>query len=150
METDSAAVGPSSNAEAENDTLTEVQRKLDDIGIMFYTYVGILQRDAPPSARAPDEADEIKNDSLARAEIAEKVPDYARDIITTHQELNLLIDKLVVPTPEIEKSDLERANAESLAAAVDLDAASKEAATLLADIRHVVALRDADDGKNNS
>ncbi len=131
------------------DTLTEVQRKLDDIGIMFYTYVGILQRDAPPAARAPDEAEEAGNDAATRAELASKVPDYARDIINTHQELNALIDKLDVPTPDVERAELQRANAESLAAAVDLDAASKEAAALLADIRNVVALRDGDEGKSS-
>ncbi len=74
------AESPPPDAEAEIDSLSQLQRKLDDLGVMFYTYVGIIQRDAPPTARAPDESDEVQNDEAMRKELAEKSPEYAKDI----------------------------------------------------------------------
>lgn len=60
--------------------MTKLQRKIDDIGVMFYTYVGIIQRDAPPAARPPDEADEIPNDAAMVKKLTENTPEYAKDI----------------------------------------------------------------------
>lgn len=62
------------------DDLSHLQKKLDEIGVMFYTCVGVMQRDAPPAARAPDEADETANDNAMREELAQKAPDFATQI----------------------------------------------------------------------
>lgn len=74
------ADSPAPNSEPDVDSLTQLQRKIDDIGVMFYTYVGIMQRDAPPVTRPPEEADEVANDEQMRKELAEKAPEYAKDI----------------------------------------------------------------------
>lgn len=68
------------SSEQDVDSLSQLQRKLDDLGVMFYTYVGIMQRDAPPAARPPDENDEIQSDEIMRKELSEKAPEYAKDI----------------------------------------------------------------------
>ena len=69
-------------SEQSSDSLSQLQRKIDDIGVMFYTYVGIIQRDAPPTERASDKADSLANNQKLRKELAEKTPEFAKDIGT--------------------------------------------------------------------
>lgn len=142
------ADSPAAEAEPDTDSLTQLQRKLDDLGVMFYTYVGIMQRDAPPEARAPDEADEVANDDAMRKELAEKAPEYAKDVVRTSKEIDELIAKVesdLALAGGDEKAALVTADAESVAAGEGLDEAAAAAAKLLADVRGVIAMRDQDE-----
>lgn len=134
---------------ANEDSLSLLQRKLDDIGQMFYTYIGILQRDAPPVARGPDEADEASADKKARAELEAKVPEYAMDIVQTSKDIDAAIDAIEVELREVaisgERAALERADTDSRAAGNQLETAATEAKNLLADVRGVIAMRDQDE-----
>lgn len=64
----------------EEDALTRLQKKMDELGVMFYTYVGIMQRDAPPISRGPNDVKETVADEAKRKELAARAPEYAKDI----------------------------------------------------------------------
>lgn len=142
-------VGASDGPPPDEDSLSQLQRKLDDIGQMFYTYVGIVQRDAPPSGRGADDGGDQSGDAAQRAELFSKIPDYARDIVQTSKDIDATIDAIEAEMRELpptaEKPAIERADADSLAAAKQLEEAAVDANRLLADVRDVIAMRDQDD-----
>jgi Sec-independent protein translocase protein TatA len=76
------------------DAVTSAQRRLDELAEMLYTYVGVIQRDAPPSARAPDEADEVAGDDALRADLLAKIPEYARDVVRASGDFSKAIDRI--------------------------------------------------------
>lgn len=127
------------------DDLSRLQSKLDDLGVMFYTYLGILQRDAPPIQRPPEEADEIPNDDKMRNELREKVPTFARDIINTSREIEMIIadvDKNVRAHAGNERHLLDSANFQSMQAGEEMSDAIDEASKLLTGIRDIIAARE--------
>lgn len=63
------------------DAVTFAQRRLDELAVLMYTYVGVVQRDAPPAARAPDEADVAREDAAAREMLCQRAPEYAADLV---------------------------------------------------------------------
>lgn len=67
-------------AEARDDPLTQMQKKMDELNVMFYTYAGIMQRDAPPIARSPEESRQIEVDEIKRKQLIARAPEYAQDI----------------------------------------------------------------------
>ena len=69
-------------AEARDDPLTQMQKKMDELNVMFYTYAGIMQRDAPPIARGPEESRQIEVDEIKRKQLVARAPEYAQDIGT--------------------------------------------------------------------
>lgn len=142
------ADSPAAEDAPDADSLSLLQRKLDDLGVMFYTYVGIIQRDAPPEARAPDEADELPNDEAMRKELAEKAPEYAKDVVRTSAEIDALIATVEADLALAggdEREALRMADAESVRMGNGLAEGAEGAQRLLADIRGVIALRDGDE-----
>lgn len=127
------------------DNVSRLQAKLDDLGVMFYTYLGIIQRDAPPSERPPDEAEENGNDEKARAELNEKTPGFAKSIVQTSVEIEKIINDIEVQMKLFtakERDMLEAADFESRQAGDEMTEAADDASKLLASIRQVIAVRD--------
>lgn len=127
------------------DNVSRLQAKLDDLGVMFYTYLGIIQRDAPPSERPPDEAEETENDRKARAELDEKTPQFAKSIVQTSVAIEKIINDIEVQMKMFtgkERDMLEAADFESRQAGDEMTEAADEASKLLASIRQVIAVRD--------
>jgi hypothetical protein len=125
----------------ELDALTEAQKRLDDLSVMFYTYIGILQRDAPPSSRAPDEMDELPADKAVRAELRTKIPEYVSDIVRTSREINTsaqrIADEYEADAGE-ERSVLAEADADSMSAGTELSTAGKDLTRLLHRVRGAI------------
>lgn len=129
------------------DDLSRLQTKLDDLGVMFYTYLGILQRDAPPTQRPTEEADQVANDEQMRKELRDKVPIFARDIVNTSREIESIIsdvDKNIHAKAGNERQLLDSANFQSSQAGEELSETVDDASKLLAGIRDVIAAREAD------
>lgn len=143
-------MGDNAGEERENareDDLSRLQTKLDDLGVMFYTYLGILQRDAPPTQRPTDEGDQVGSDEQTRKELREKVPTFARDIINTSREIEKIIgdvEKNIHAKAGNERQLLESANFQSIEAGEQLSETVNDASKLLAGIRDIIAAREAD------
>lgn len=124
------------------DAITDAQRRLDDMAVMFYTYTGIIQRDAPPTARVPDELDELPADEAARSELLSKIPDYANDILRASKDMSAAIDRI---SRELEtdhdkrRAALASSDDKSVQAGVQLKDAASAVETLLAELRQAVA-----------
>jgi hypothetical protein len=129
------------NVAPEQDPLTETQKRLDDLCVMFYTYLGIIQRDAPPSSRAPDEIDEIPGDEASREELGQKIPEFALDILRTSGDIdaaaNRIADEYEVDAGE-ERRILAAADEDSACAGVELSAAGKNLTQLLCRVREAI------------
>lgn len=127
------------------DNVSRLQAKLDDLGVMFYAYLGMIQHDAPPSERPPDEAEEKGNDEKARAELSEKIPGFAKSIVQTSVEIEKIINDIEVQMKLFagkERDILEAADFESRQAGDEMTEAADDANKLLASIRQVIAVRD--------
>lgn len=120
------------------DAISAAQRKLDDLAVMFYTYTGVIQRDAPPAARVPDEVDELPADEAARADLASKIPEYANDIVRASADMSAAIDRIA---KELELDDekmrasLSCADDDSVQAGLELKKAAEHAESLLGRVR---------------
>jgi hypothetical protein len=105
---------------------------------MFYTYLGIIQRDAPPSSRAPDEIDEIPGDEASREELRQKIPEFVLDILRTSGDVdvtaNCIADESEVDAGE-EHRILAAAGEDSACAGVELSTAGKSLTQLLCRVR---------------
>jgi len=122
------------------DNLTNLQVKLNELGEMFYTYLGIVQRDAPPrsssSAKKPEVAASIAS-----------IPEYAQDIVATSREIDTIIDAVEKDFSATNTLDgeIRAANSESKKAGEELVMAKNVANNLLAEVRLVTAMRDDDE-----
>lgn len=128
-----------------SDDLTRLQGKLDDLGVMFYTYLGIIQRDAPPTERAPDEADEEAGDEQMREELMTKAPGFAESIVSTSMEIENIIDSIDSRMKMYrgkERELLDTANYESRKAGEDMNEAAEKANKLLASLRQAISARE--------
>lgn len=127
------------------DDLSRLQGKLDDLGVMFYTYLGIIQRDAPPSERAPDEADEVANDQKAREELTAKIPGFAKSVVQTSMEFEKIIDEVETKMKSHtgkEREMLDTANYESRQAGDEMTEAAESATKLLSSLRQAISARE--------
>jgi hypothetical protein len=126
---------------SELDALTETQKRLDDLCVMFYTYIGIIQRDAPPSSRAPDETDEIPGDEASREELRQKIPEFAADILRTSGDIDAAA-KRIADEYEADAGDERRilaaADEDSASAGVELSTAGKNLTQLLFRVRDAI------------
>lgn len=114
---------------------------------MFYTYLGIIQRDAPPVARPPDEADEVANDVVVRKELAEKTPGFAKDIVQCSRDIDGLIDEIEQNMTTIEGKErelLDAANFESVQAGEEMNEAMDDAQKLLSSVREIMVARETE------
>jgi Sec-independent protein translocase protein TatA len=119
------------------DAVTSAQRRLDELAEMLYTYVGVIQRDAPPSARAPDEADEVAGDDALRADLLAKIPEYARDVVRASGDFSKAIDRIAKDV-EAEIGDVEGEEA-SVSAGSQLRHAANGVENLLAQVRDAIS-----------
>lgn len=127
------------------DDLSRLQKRVEDMGVMFYTYLGILQRDAPPTARAPDEKEEMANDEASRKQLANKIPEFAKDIIQCGREIDSLIDHIdgkMKQQEGRERTLLETANFESMQAGDEMEEAVDDAQKLLSSVRDLITARE--------
>lgn len=129
------------------DDLSRLQKRMENLGVMFYTYLGIIQRDAPPVSRPPDEADETANDEAMRKELAEKTPSFARDIVQCSRDIDALINEIEGKMEDLdgkEREILDTANFESVQAGEEMTEAVDDAQKLLTSVRHIIAAREAE------
>lgn len=129
------------------DDLSRLQKRIEDLGGMFYTYLGILQRDAPPMDRAPEEIEEKPNDDAARKTLAEKTPEYARDIINCSRDIDRLIrqvDGKMKLQEGKERVLLENADHESRQAGEEMTEAVDDAQRMLSSVRDLISAREVE------
>lgn len=127
------------------DDLSRLQKRIEDMGVMFYTYLGILQRDAPPTARAPDEKEEMARDEASRKQLATKIPEFAKDIVQCGREVDSLIDHIdgkMKQQEGRERTLLETANFESMQAGDEMEEAVDDAQKLLSSVRDLITARE--------
>lgn len=127
------------------DDLTRLQGKLDDLGVMFYTYLGIIQRDAPPTERPPDEADEVASDQKLREELMTKAPGYAESIVATSVAIENIINNIDAKMKMYrgkERELLDTANYESQKAGDAMNEAAEKANKLLTSLRQAISARE--------
>lgn len=129
------------------DDLSRLQKGLDELGVKFYTYIGILQRDAPPITRPPEEADDMPADEVARKELLAKTPDFARDIVKSSRDLDALITGMEDKMKAFEGKEitlLDSANFDSRQAGEEMSEAVDDAQKLLSSVRDIIAARDTE------
>jgi len=139
--------GKTAEESFEMDDLSRLQKKLDDLGVMFYTYIGILQRDAPPIARAPDETSDLPSDNTKREELAKKAPEYARYIVQCSREIDeeiAEIDGKMKEQDGKERNLLDNANFESMQAGEEMTEAVDDAQKLLSSVRDIITAREGE------
>ena len=138
---------PTEETTVETDDLSQLQKRLDDLGTMFYAYLGILQRDAPPIERTPDEKDEVTRDVTTRTELNNKASEYAKDIIRCHRDITSIIteiDNKVKIHAGRERNLLDTANFESIQAGEEMTEAVDKAQELLTSVRHIISARESE------
>lgn len=131
----------------DTDDLSHLQRKLDDLGTMFYAHLGILQRDAPPIERTPEEKDEITTDVTTRTELNNKATEYAKEILQCHRDITSIItqiDNKVKIHAGRERNLLDTANFESIQAGEEMTEAVDKAQELLTSVRHIISARESE------
>lgn len=129
------------------DDLSLLQKSLDELGEKFYTYIGIIQRDAPPISRPPEELDEVAADETARKELLTKTPGFAREIVAGSRAIDALITSIEQKMSTLEgkeESLLESANFESRQAGEEMAEAVDDAQKLLANVRDIIAARETE------
>lgn len=130
------------------DNVTQLQSKIDDLSVMFFTYLGIIQRDAPPTGRHPDEKDEeLESDQAMRKQLAEKMPARARDIVCTSREIDALLVEIEAKSKAYvgkEHALLDNANFESAQAGDEMTEAVDDASKLLTSVREIISARETD------
>lgn len=129
------------------DDLSRLQSKLEGLGVLFYECVGVIQRDAPPTSRSPDEADQIAADNKARALLASKTPQFAQDIVRANREIDALLAEMqskAAVNNGNERQLLDTANFESVQAGDDMTEAVDDASKLLTSVRNLIAARESE------
>lgn len=130
---------------AQTDHLSILQKKLDDLSVMFYSYIGILQRDAPPHERPPEQKDDIANDATARKQLMDNIPKYASDIVGCTKEINTIINQIDTKMRDQagrERTLLDTANFESRQAGEEMSEAVDDAHKLLTSVRDLISARE--------
>lgn len=129
------------------DHLSQLQKRLNELGEMLYSHIGVIQRDAPPLERPPDEAEEIPNDSAARKQLESAIPEYAREIIQCSRDIDKIIDEIdtnINIHAGKERPLLDTANFESMQAGDELNDAVDDAQKLLTSVRDLISAREVD------
>lgn len=129
------------------DDLSRLQKHLEHLGVKFYSCIGVLQRDAPPVSRSPEEAEEATNDEDLRKKLASKTPEFARDIVQTSREIDNLISEIEAKMAALqgkERTLLDTANFESVQAGEEMTEAVDDAQKLLASVRQIIAARETE------
>mmetsp|Transcript_16696 Transcript_16696/g.34313 ORF Transcript_16696/g.34313 Transcript_16696/m.34313 type:complete len:183 (-) Transcript_16696:2260-2808(-) len=125
------------------DTLTRLQMALDDMAMKMYTYVGILQRDAPALDGAGGDGGVGNEADLAaaagkRAELAKQAEEYATEIVRTHRTIRGLIEKVrssIEDKEALEEELLSQGAQDSSSVGVELSVETSEVENLLARLR---------------
>eukprot|EP00177_Eucheuma_denticulatum_P007196 GFKZ01013089.1.p3 GENE.GFKZ01013089.1~~GFKZ01013089.1.p3 ORF type:complete len:143 (+),score=24.26 GFKZ01013089.1:216-644(+) len=129
------------------DDLSRLQKRLEDLGTKFCSCIGVLQRDAPPATRPPEESEEIPNDEIMRRQLETKTPEFARDIIQTSRDIDAIITEIEGKMALLqgkERTLLDTANFESLQAGDEMTEAVDDAQKLLTSIRQITAARETE------
>lgn len=129
------------------DDLSRLQSKLDNLGVMFYTYLGIIQRDAPPKSRPQEEADELVNDAKKRETLKKETPGFAKQIVQASCEIESLISEIdakVKAHSGKERDLLNNANFESVQAGEEMTEAVDDANKLLSSMRDAISTRESE------
>ena len=129
------------------DNLSRLQKRMEELGVMFYTYLGIIQRDAPPVTRGPEEADEMQNDTVSRAELVAKLPGFAKEIVQCSRDVDTLVDGIEEQMTEIEGKErelLDAANFESAQIGEEMSEAVDDAHKLLESVRQITSARETE------
>lgn len=129
------------------DDLSRLQKHLEHLGNKFYSCIGVLQRDAPPVSRPPEEADEVTNDENMRKQLASKTPEFARDIVRTSREIDSIITEIEAKMAALqgkERTLLDTANFESVQAGEEMTEAVDDAQKLLTSVRQIIAARETE------
>lgn len=139
---DEAPVPVSAIAQSE-DNLTKLQVKLNELGEMFYTYLGILQRDAPPRGVKG----KGNTNTNTNTDLLAQIPEYAQDIVATSREIDSIIDTVEKDFSNVTTldADIRAANIVSKKAGEELLIEKNQANALLAEVRLVTAMRDDDE-----
>lgn len=71
------------------DSLTDVQNHLDNLNQMFFTCIGVIQRDAPPYMQTVDAEQQKINDAFNT-----QLKDMASQVAVVAKQINKYIDSL--------------------------------------------------------
>lgn len=129
------------------DDLSRLQKALDELSVQLYTCIGIIQRDAPPIARPPEEADEAAADEVERQKLLAKVPQFARDVVARSRAVDAVITDVEARMKEFEgkeRTQLDTANFESRQVGEEMTEAADDAQKLLASVRDIIAARETE------
>lgn len=127
------------------DDLSRLQKYLENLGVKFYSCIGVLQQDAPPVTRSPEEAEEVTSDDNMRKQLATKTPEFARDIVQTSRKIDNVITEIEAKMAALqgkERTLLDTANFESVQAGEEMTEAVDNAQKLLANVRQIIAARE--------
>ncbi|CAN8076071.1 unnamed protein product [Agarophyton chilense] len=127
------------------DDLSRLQKKIEELGVKFYEYIGVLQRDAPPISRAPDEKEELVNDEAARNRLASQIPEFASDIVKCSRDIDALVNAIDSKMKQQEGQKrplLETANYESNQAGEEMVEAVDDAQKLLTSVQNLITARE--------
>eukprot|EP01116_Phalansterium_solitarium_P012452 TRINITY_DN28732_c0_g1_i1.p1 TRINITY_DN28732_c0_g1~~TRINITY_DN28732_c0_g1_i1.p1 ORF type:complete len:200 (-),score=9.66 TRINITY_DN28732_c0_g1_i1:248-790(-) len=120
------------------DRLTELQFEIDELTRMFFTCIGVLQRDAPPSYSLGQEVPPGTEER--RESIQKQVKDMAMQVMQAYRRIDELIDSL----PELGPSDdadcelLAQRDEQNRAMAVELRNKQAEANAWLVKVQEVM------------
>uniref|UniRef100_A0A7S4JWL1 Mediator of RNA polymerase II transcription subunit 21 n=1 Tax=Paramoeba aestuarina TaxID=180227 RepID=A0A7S4JWL1_9EUKA len=123
------------------DRLSQLQEKVCELSRLFYTYIGVLQRDAPPSPLPP---------GLDATDFFGQGRTFAASIMETTGEIFRLIDSLpgIDQSEEAQLDDLKQIDEENEIYATKLREALRETDLLLAGIRAIID-KIAEDCRND-
>lgn len=136
------AVAPPAPAALDTDAVTAAQRRLDELAVLMYTYVGVVQRDAPPASRAPDETEEEATDAAARLALSARAPEYARDILRASRAVGEALERIdeeVGSTDGGVREGLIKADEEGREVGESMKAEAEKARSLLESVRKTIA-----------
>lgn len=127
------------------DAVTAAQRALDALAVSMYTYVGVVQRDAPPASRAPDDQEETPADESARRDLAARAPEYVAEILQASDAVAQSIERVreeVEGDGEQQRKALLEAENASVEAGKKLKHESRAVESLLERVRHAICLTE--------
>ncbi|KAI8811626.1 hypothetical protein BJ742DRAFT_796631 [Cladochytrium replicatum] len=127
------------------DRVTQLQDCLDRLSELFYTSVGVLQRDAPLKQISPDipvsawTDDQIRQNEENLKKFSKEV---AGDIVQTSKVIDFLLDKLpgIKYTEDEQIERLQALELENRAVGEQVEKALEFAESLLADVRASIRL----------
>jgi hypothetical protein len=141
------AVAEPTPADASIDAVTATQRRLDELAVLMYTYVGVVQRDAPPASRAPEDAEEAAADDAARAALAVRAPEYARDIVRASQAVADAIARVeaeIGDDVDVVRAELAEADRVCVAVGEELKREAGEVDVMLQRVREAISVTEQD------